>query len=285
MVCLVGCNQVYGLDDTRVREPPGPDRDQDSIPDDDDNCADVANVDQADVDADDIGDACDGCTDCDPCAVGPSHDEDGDKVPDGCDNCPTVPNVGLANVDNDDLGDACDPDPTTQQHRRLFDGFGVIDASWGRIGVWEVVDDMAAPLDGPHPYGYRLTNPMPLISGNSHWRVEVQLEVPANANERDAIGAYLVDQQAQSEWACTIMWTAPTWELTNGPGTAISIAPGPLKMTLSSKRGGATTRYCAVTGNPEKQNPAFLETYPMGVELYATRLTRFAYVEIIDGLQ
>ena len=72
------------------------DRDGDNVNDAGDNCADVANSNQADVDDDDLGDACD-------------PDDDGDGLADGADNCPGVANPGQANIDGDALGDACDP--------------------------------------------------------------------------------------------------------------------------------------------------------------------------------
>ena len=77
------------------------DMDCDSIPDEQDNCLDVANVDQADHDTNGIGDFCedpdnDGevsrkealCMGTDPF----NPDTDGDGVADSYDNCPTVPN-------------------------------------------------------------------------------------------------------------------------------------------------------------------------------------------------
>jgi hypothetical protein len=73
------------------------DRDGDGIPDDEDNCPDVANADQADLDEDGVGDACD-------------DDRDGDGIPDASDNCPTVPNADQEDLDEDGLGDACDDD-------------------------------------------------------------------------------------------------------------------------------------------------------------------------------
>jgi hypothetical protein len=43
-----------------------------------------------------------------------------------------------------------------------------------------------------------------------------------------------------------------------------------------------TDHLCLIPGNPEKRNAAFFEGYPMGVELFANRTTRFRYVEVIE---
>ncbi len=65
-----------------------------------DNCPDVANPDQANLDGDALGDACD-------------PDDDNDGVPDLLDSCPVLPNGGVAQQDSDGdlLGDLCDPCP------------------------------------------------------------------------------------------------------------------------------------------------------------------------------
>jgi Thrombospondin type 3 repeat len=71
------------------------DRDDDSVPDADDNCPAVANSNQADNDSDDLGDACDA-------------DDDNDTVEDADDNCPLDPNPDQADSDGDGDGDVCD---------------------------------------------------------------------------------------------------------------------------------------------------------------------------------
>jgi hypothetical protein len=75
-----------------------PDDDNDGVPDDaPDNCPFTANPDQADFDMDSLGDVCDG-------------DVDGDLVDDGVDICPFDPDPGQENTDGDLQGDACDED-------------------------------------------------------------------------------------------------------------------------------------------------------------------------------
>jgi len=74
------------------------DSDVDGIDDDLDNCPQVANPDQSDVDADGRGDACDDVND----------DVDADGVHNDLDNCRFVANPDQGDVDNDGVGDACD---------------------------------------------------------------------------------------------------------------------------------------------------------------------------------
>ncbi len=80
------------------------DSDEDGVLDDDDNCPDVANAGQEDLDNDNIGDVCD-------------PDIDGDGFNNEFDNCPEIANADQSNIDNDDFGDSCDLD---------IDGDGII---------------------------------------------------------------------------------------------------------------------------------------------------------------
>jgi hypothetical protein len=83
-----------------------PDPDLDTVPGGCDNCPNVANTNQSDVDGDGVGDVCDNCPNV---ANTNQSDVDGDGVGDVCDNCPTIYNPDQADSDHDGIGDACDP--------------------------------------------------------------------------------------------------------------------------------------------------------------------------------
>lgn len=86
----VGDADCDGTGDTLDADP-----DNDGIPDAQDNCPRVGNLDQVDLDGDGAGDACD-------------DDDDGDAVSDDRDNCPRVNNPGQRDQDRDGVGDACE---------------------------------------------------------------------------------------------------------------------------------------------------------------------------------
>lgn len=73
------------------------DVDNDGILNTDDNCRAVSNQDQSDLDADGLGNVCD-------------LDDDGDAVDDLIDNCPLDSNPNQENLDGDQYGSVCDPD-------------------------------------------------------------------------------------------------------------------------------------------------------------------------------
>jgi hypothetical protein len=83
------------------------DDDEDGVLDIIDNCAAVANTDQADGDEDGVGDLCDVCAGVSDAG---QEDADGDGVGDACDNCAGIGNADQGDADADSLGDACDLD-------------------------------------------------------------------------------------------------------------------------------------------------------------------------------
>jgi hypothetical protein len=192
-----------------------------------------------------------------------------------------VSSTNLANTDGDDLGDVCDPDAALQR-RVLFDGFGTLAGHWTQTAAWAATGDVAETVDGPHPRGFRLTHVGVLIDGATPWTVEVAFDVPASPADNDSIGANLVDAQGNVQWGCTVLYQSSTWNVTNGVGQPIVLPTGRTKMVLSSKRAMSTDHLCTLPGNPEKVNQAFLESYPMGVELFANRVARFSYIEVIE---
>jgi gliding motility-associated-like protein len=107
------------------------DTDGDGIPNGDDNCPDIANADQADLDGDGEGDVCD-------------DDLDGDGVLNVDDNCPETANADQADADGDDIGDLCD---TECQFFTSFDTPIDISASSGGTytSVINIQDDL--PVD------------------------------------------------------------------------------------------------------------------------------------------
>lgn len=102
--CALGNDQVSGIITAQ-------DRDGDDLPDAQDNCPDVFNPGQQDLDNDGKGDPCDPCPwagqDC-PCDRPSPDDLDGDDVPNAQDNCPARANPSQTDSDNDGIGDPCD---------------------------------------------------------------------------------------------------------------------------------------------------------------------------------
>lgn len=89
----------------------GGDRDHDGVPDNVDNCPDVANAGQENEDSDPRGDA--------------------------CDPCPPIANENPLDEDGDGLTDACDPDPAVVNRLVLFEGFHHgIPVGWTQTGAW-----------------------------------------------------------------------------------------------------------------------------------------------------
>jgi len=108
----MGCSDGVCISDSDI------DRDNDGIPDVDDNCPAKVNTPQADSDSDGVGDACDNCisvsnpeqesSDTEGVGLACSVDTDEDSIYDSEDNCISVSNYDQADADGDGKGDECD---------------------------------------------------------------------------------------------------------------------------------------------------------------------------------
>ncbi|PIU58356.1 MAG: hypothetical protein COS89_00785, partial [Deltaproteobacteria bacterium CG07_land_8_20_14_0_80_38_7] len=85
------------------------DLDGDGIFGDADNCPEVENYDQMDIDSDGAGDVCD-------------EDMDGDEILNGADNCPIDFNNNQGDLDGDGIGDLCDDTFNDQDQDTIGDG-------------------------------------------------------------------------------------------------------------------------------------------------------------------
>lgn len=206
LVVLAGCSAFYGLDGVKTD-----DQDSDGIPDAIDNCPDIANHDQSDVDMNGVGDACqlcmatdptdsdgDGIPDqCDGCDnrqpdnnhdgipdacenAAPPHDEDGDGIPDIHDNCPSAANADQLDTGDggaiaDGVGDACDD--SIAFDRQMFDGFADSTLLWVTAGAgWMIENDQAVvPVSAFGAYRY---------AGFAHgtFRISTHVSLPFNGD-------------------------------------------------------------------------------------------------------
>ena len=100
--------------DVTGAQPSATDNDGDGFVNELDNCPNVWNPDQSDLDSDKQGDACDVCpvvANAPTCPKPGADDLDGDGLANGADNCPTVANADQKDTDADGKGDVCDPCP------------------------------------------------------------------------------------------------------------------------------------------------------------------------------
>ncbi|MCK4319436.1 thrombospondin type 3 repeat-containing protein [Candidatus Micrarchaeota archaeon] len=93
------------------------DTDKDGIPNSEDNCPEITNPSQSDLDEDGIGDVCD------PCPHDFFNDIDGDGVCGDVDNCPYISNENQKDEDGDGFGDVCDMCPEDVMNDMDYDSY------------------------------------------------------------------------------------------------------------------------------------------------------------------
>ncbi len=91
------------------------DVDGDEIENEKDNCKYTANADQQDIDSDGLGNVCDGTDTSKP------KDSDNDGIEDSKDNCPDIGNPQQSDIDNDGIGDVCDTPDTSNESKMCQD--------------------------------------------------------------------------------------------------------------------------------------------------------------------
>jgi hypothetical protein len=212
LLTLCACNQVLGIDRTRVVDaPPPPDQDGDGIPDFEDNCPTVANKSQ--------------------------HDEDGDGIGDACDNCPLVANYDQEdNGDGDGVGDACDPHPTHQGDCLIvFDSFvdaTGFDSHWqlvytaGTASVVQEGDDVA--ISGTATDAGLVALDASRVPLAGLYDLEVSAEVALDAGAVVMLVSDLLDvNDYHTPYACSVYGGGLTaWAgLGNGAGDVLSAPP------------------------------------------------------------
>jgi Leucine-rich repeat (LRR) protein len=211
--------------------PPPPtlvDSDGDGILDIADNCPNVSNPGQEDLNLNGIGDACD-------------NDMDGDGIPDKptmVDNCPRIPNPGQEDMNNNGIGDACDDD---------IDGDGLPNAVEIALGTSPTNPD----TDGDGiPDG---TDPYPLIANTPSYLLQLRVLDPEGAEPT---------WDVQDTWLPTPTWNvaAQRWDpdrlvieaqLSTTAGASVNFTSIKFEIIYTSRLEGVAINDIELnTGNP-----------------------------------
>lgn len=273
LCALVGCNQVFGLDETEPSAEVDNDADDDGVLDVVDNCAAIANAPQEDRDDDGIGDDCDECDD------GSNHNEDGDTTLDGCDNCPQLANDDQADTDADGVGDLCDPDDSVQHARIRFDGFGELTSDWTPGAVdWESFEDAARPAMPANPNDTGLWN-RHIEVAHAGWVIETMFDVPAPGQSS---GVLTRQRTGLLEVDCFIRHESSDSFVFGTTSSQMSIAPlaSPPRLRL---RYDGTDVTCEISGGPSLKVSAAPGSARTNPGLRTTEQTRFHYIDAIAG--
>jgi len=155
-----------------------PDSDEDGIEDSLDNCPEVSNPFQSDIDLDNIGDVCDAT---------PNGDDDLDEVDNAIDNCPVTANPSQSDIDLDAAGDLCDVCPADADDFCDIDGSAAGEATPEEGGTVETPDGQLDLEIDPGDLTDDTTISVTETVGDDP---EVDLSVGANAGLGQALAFY-----------------------------------------------------------------------------------------------
>ncbi|HUS29688.1 MAG TPA: hypothetical protein VMZ53_14390 [Kofleriaceae bacterium] len=201
-VSAAGCNAVFDLAPT-IPLDAATDFDHDGVDDGRDNCALLANADQANRDEDAFGDACDTCPQLASASV---HDEEGDFTGDDCDPCPGIPDFN-DDTDGDGIGDLCDPEPGPPNRRLLFETFEAIAPEWHATGVpWTGGQDAVWPTTNLPSTDRGLENSSLIVTNGYTVVVGVESSMRWTTGDRVEITA----TRSADAYGCKLECTAST---------------------------------------------------------------------------
>jgi Thrombospondin type 3 repeat len=268
------CNELYGLEETRVR-PPTPadvDTDRDGIADDRDLCPGVADPAQDDLDGDGFGDACDHCP---KVATTENHDEDGDSHGDACDLCPSDPDF-QKDGDGDGVGDLCDNDFATQNRLLLFDPFFEVGDGWEQTGVWSSFGDAVTGAPGS-----RLQWPAAVLDETRSYWLDVGVTFVSQLDRGDQFGLELVAGDGRVVASCLVTCDAAcTLDLV--PSESLGPVFAAVPVTILAMRKNPFRLACVLDGtiatDEQAMTPPVLP--PATVRLVGSPKVRFRYVSI-----
>jgi hypothetical protein len=254
--CKAAANDQLDTDADGIGDACDPDIDNDGVPNTTDNCPDVPNVAQKNVDLDLQGDACDPDIDGDgvlnhddPCpfvanvATGCDNDADKDGIPDATDNCPLASNPSQLDTDKDGIGDNCDADADGDTLANGMDNCPLtpnpdqLDADHDGMGdVCDVDGFCMVPAK----------NPTSCLNPNSAFQVIAAPHVVASTGDEVLVSVYANRPGVNLNYR---------WNVTGQPAGASD--------TVKNPTGAATCTdgYECAPQNPEKR-PIFVPKHP-----------------------
>lgn len=279
LVASAGCNLAFELDET-VAEPADLDRDDDDVLDAEDNCPDLANVDQVNKDGDAIGDACDACIG----APSINHDEDFDERDDSCDGCPALVDFPVDN-DGDGVGNACERAAAVVNTRSLFEPFVALSPSWQAAVEWATdEDDTAGPIAPAPPDDSGLARTDVTLAG-ADWQIDLGVIAGRRWKAGDRAGIVLhglggttVECSIQCPTDdCGLALVAP-----NGPSSMPVASVPVVRLRLWVRRNATSSSViCDLGGTTRTATPSVTEA-SWSFAVLASPELRVSYLDLIE---